>query len=110
VNNTDSILAGLDDIKRAEAPPFLYSKIQTRLNACKPGFFRNLNYLISKPFIATSFLFIIFFVDVAVFQSNLKKTIGKSDIVSDEFTTIDDLNEMLFYDIAENDYASIYFY
>jgi hypothetical protein len=107
-NTIDAILDSLDGIKRAEAPQFLYSRIQGRLNSPKPGIFEKLNYLISKPAIVISFVFLILCMDITVFQSSFKSIPEKSGIATEDFFVEDNFEEMLFYDVTDSEYASIY--
>lgn len=107
VNNIEEILSSLDGIKRAEVPAFLYGKITARLNSSENSLFEKFSKLISRPAIVISFLFIFLFMDGVVFQSFLKSMPEKSENSSEEFSTSDNLDEMLFYDVSDSEYASV---
>lgn len=102
--NIDAILSSLDGIKRAEAPPFLYTRIQARLHSSRRGIFENLRNLISKPVIAISFLFLILFMDIIVYQSALNILPEESETSAEDIFATNDYEEMLFYEVPESDY------
>ncbi len=104
-NNIEAILSSLDGIRRAEAPPFLYTRIQASLNSSRQGILENLKNLIFKPVIAISFLFLILFMDIMVYQSTLNIIPEASETTAEEFFATDYFEEMLFYEVPENDYA-----
>ncbi len=105
MNTTEAILASMDGIKRAEAPPFLYGRIQAKLNRAETGFFEKLGHLISRPVISISLLFLILFVDGIVIKSTSTTIPAKSENAFEVLLT-SDFDETLFYDSPESEYAS----
>ncbi len=102
------MLSSLDGIKRAEAPPFLYTRIHASLSSPRRGMFENLNNLISKPTIAISFLFLILFMDIIVYQSSFKMIPEEPETTAEDFFATGDFEEMLFYEIPVSDYVPGY--
>jgi hypothetical protein len=107
-SNIEAILSSLDNVKRAEAPPFLYTRIQARLNSHRREFFESLSNTISKPVVAISLLFLILFMDVTVYQATYNVIPEEPEVTAESFFATGDIEEMLFYDIPDSDYVSSY--
>lgn len=117
--NIEEILSSLDGIKRAEAPPFLYTRIQERLTSQRKSIFENLNILTSKPVRAITFLLLILLLDGLALQSTLSMPgksedsaensfVDESGITAEEFLGTTDFEEILIYEVPYTDYASGY--
>jgi hypothetical protein len=103
--NIEAILNSLDGVKRAEAPPFIYTRIQSRLNSTTNSVFETITKLFTKPVTIVSFLFLVLFMDIIVYKSAFNVHPGKSDPAPSEFFAGDLNEEMLFYELPGNDYA-----
>lgn len=106
-NNIEAILNSLDGVKRAEAPLFLYGRINARLNSSKQSIFEKFSNLISRPVIGFPFLFLVLLMNGIVFQSNLKSAPAKSENTSEALFTGDNFEEILFYDPSDSEYAPL---
>jgi len=104
----EAILASMDDIKRAQAPPFLYERIQARLRSAEYTPPEKIVFFISRPAIVISFLLLILFVDGIVIRSTFASPSEKTEYTGEEFLTNDDSVETLFYETGESEIASIY--
>jgi hypothetical protein len=107
--NIENILTSLDGIRRAEAPPFLYAKIQAKLRRSKEyNFLEKIGFFFSRPIIAISFLLLIFFIDGLAFYSSIIKPSAKSEKIDENLVASDSADETLFYGMSVNEYASNY--
>jgi len=113
-NYIEQTLTSLDDIRRAKPLPFLYTRIQARLDSKQFSskqycFLEKIGFLLSRPIIAISFLLLIFFIDGLVIQSTFTSGPAKSENIDDQLPrTGDDSDETLFYVTPESEWAFIY--
>lgn len=99
----------LNNIKRAEAPPFLYGMIQAKLMSPEHSLFERFSYFISRPVMVISLLSFILFIDRITLQSAYAGLSAKSLNTTGEIPTMrDESDEVLFYDIPGNEYVYIY--
>ena len=114
VNNIEETLASLDDIMRARARPFLYTRIQARLNSKHFSshqyyFLEKIGLFFSRPVIAISFLLLIVLTDGLAIRSTLTRSLIKSENSEEEYLrSDDDPDEVLFYGSPESEGAFNY--
>ncbi|MBI5857824.1 MAG: hypothetical protein HZB42_09240 [Sphingobacteriales bacterium] len=108
-NSIEKIMDSLNNIKRAEAPPFLYGMIQAKLMSPEHSLFERFSYFISRPVMVISLLSFILFIDRITLQSAYAGLSAKSLNTTGEIPTMrDESDEVLFYDIPGNEYVYIY--
>ena len=107
-NDIEIILGSLDGIKRAEAPPFLYGKFQTKLSSPKNSILDRTEHFITRPVISVSIMFLILLMDGIVFRSTFNHMSDPSGKSADGISIKDNFDEMMFPGTPDNEYASIY--
>ena len=90
-NKIEEVLNSLDGINRAEANPFLYTRIKARLNSRRSSIWDKLSSLISRPVIALAGVFLILVLNLfAIYSHSI--TINNNEITdvtsSDEYSVV----------------------
>jgi hypothetical protein len=73
----EEILNSLDGIKKAEAPPYLHSRIQARLQLQPANYFDHSNDLVFRPIFVLAFLFLILLLDGIVLKATFSNNPGQ---------------------------------
>lgn len=63
-NEIETTLNSLDQISRAEVPPYFYTRLQSKLQTTKPGFVNNVFQLLHRPAVAVTMLAVFFVLNI----------------------------------------------
>lgn len=86
-DNFDNLLNSIDGITRAEAPPFLYTRVLAKMQRTRSSsFWEKISWLLSKPKIAFACICMIILINLfAVLSQTQPATDG---IVSDDYAQV----------------------
>jgi hypothetical protein len=69
-NDIDNILSSLDEIKRAEARPFMFTRVMARLQKEEKGIWERIGFFIARPIVAVGCFVAVLVANYAVIKAN----------------------------------------
>lgn len=87
----DEALDSVNDTQRAEAKPYLFTRIQARMNKENASAWEKAGWFISRPVVAFTGIFLVVFINAAViFYNKTSASVANTDVAvqntTDEFS------------------------